>query len=40
VSTPALPREDLEGFWPGRRLDAFDGLCPGVAPSRAPDTSG
>jgi hypothetical protein len=26
---------DLEGFWPGRRLDAFDGLCPGVAPSRA-----
>jgi hypothetical protein len=31
---------DLEGFWPGRRLDAFDGLCPGAAPSRAPATSG
>jgi hypothetical protein len=31
---------DLEGFWPGRRLDAFDGLCPGVAPSRAPVPSG
>jgi len=20
---------DLEGFWPSRRVDAFDGLCPG-----------
>ncbi len=40
MSVSALPREDLEGFWPGRRLDAFDGLCPGAAPSRAPDTSG
>jgi hypothetical protein len=25
-------RVDLEGFWPGRRLDAFDGLCPEAAP--------
>jgi hypothetical protein len=29
-------RPDLEGFWPGRRLDAFDGLCPEAAPSSAP----
>ena len=27
---------DLEGFWPGRRLDAFDALCPLAAPSSAP----
>jgi hypothetical protein len=29
-------RSGLEGFWPGRRLDAFDGLCPEAAPSSAP----
>jgi hypothetical protein len=26
---------DLEEFWPGRRLDAFDGLCPSAASSSA-----
>jgi hypothetical protein len=31
---------DLEGFWPGRRLDAFDGLCPRVASSRALEAAG
>jgi hypothetical protein len=31
---------DLEDFWPGRRLDAFDGLCPRVASSRALEAAG
>ncbi|MGY1619774.1 hypothetical protein ACI797_23780 [Geodermatophilus sp. SYSU D00691] len=26
---------ELEGFWPSRRLDAFDGLCRPAAPLRA-----
>jgi hypothetical protein len=29
-------RLDREGFWPGRRLDAFDGLCWEAAPSSGP----
>jgi hypothetical protein len=26
---------DLDAFWPSRRLDAFDQLCPAAAPPRA-----
>jgi hypothetical protein len=26
---------DLDGFWPSRRLDAFDQLCLPAAPLRA-----
>jgi hypothetical protein len=31
---------ELEAFWPSRRLNAFDGLCRPVAPSRAAGSHG
>jgi hypothetical protein len=31
----AMRVADLEAFWPTRRLNAFDGLCPEAAPCRA-----
>jgi hypothetical protein len=35
-----MSRPHLEAFWPGRRLDAFDGLCRRAAPSGAPGLPG
>ena len=31
----SVRRPLLEAFWPGRRMDAFDGSCPGAASFRA-----